>query len=211
MIDNSKQKMDIYYNPWTDLDVDQNNQHSVADTSPIEENLPIEPEAVQFEPPQPHGTENIENTQDPWEIFEETIVASGRAIGYNPDDGLSDKWELDSDEESLYPVISKNKEPPTYHIKDLIDTRLDQIQQLLKLRVNRLRLKKVLFILNDMQHFLYPNLPPPLQHLNRDFYKLYGAKSKKAQNRLLKQVLRKVRLCKYMKIKGFILTKKCLI
>ncbi|CAG8816946.1 11048_t:CDS:1, partial [Gigaspora margarita] len=42
---------------------------------------------------------------------------------------------LDSDEESLYP-ISRNKEPPTYYIKDLIDARLDQIQQLLKLRVN---------------------------------------------------------------------------
>ncbi|CAG8846242.1 5357_t:CDS:1, partial [Gigaspora margarita] len=98
--------------------------------------------------------------------------------------------ELDSDEESLYP-ISRNKEPSTYHIKDLIDARLDQIQQLLKLRVNQLRLKKVLLILRDMQHFWYPNLPLPLQHLNRDFHKLYGAKSKKAQDRLFKQVQRK--------------------
>ncbi|RIB14814.1 hypothetical protein C2G38_2193972 [Gigaspora rosea] len=179
--------MNIYYNPWTDLDVDQNKQQSVSDTLPIEENLP---------------------TEDPWEIFEETVIDSGQAPGYNPDNGLSDKWELDSDEESLYPVISRNKEPPTYHIKDLIDARLDQIQQLLKLRVNQHRLNKVLFILNDIQHFLYPNLPPPLQYLNRDFYKLYGAKSKKARDRLLQQVLRKGRLCKYMKIKGF---KKCLI
>ena len=62
-----------------------------------------------------------------------------------------------------------------------------------------------------MQYFPYPNLLPSLQFLNRDFYKLYGAKSKKARDRLLKQVLRKVRLCKYMKIKGFMLTKKCLI
>ncbi|RIB17540.1 hypothetical protein C2G38_2187030 [Gigaspora rosea] len=138
--------------------------NNLSDTSPMEENLP---------------------TEDPWEIFEETVIDSGQALEYNPDDGLSDNWELDSDEESLFPVISKNKEPSTYHIKDLIDARLDQIQQLLKLRVNQHRLNKVLFILNDMQHFLYPNLPPPLQHLNRDFYKLYRAKSKKAQDRLL--------------------------
>ncbi|CAG8724740.1 6265_t:CDS:2 [Gigaspora rosea] len=113
--------MDIYYNPWTDLDVDQNNQQSVSDTLLIEENIP---------------------TEDPWEIFEETVIDSGQAIGYNPNDGLSDKWEFDSNKESLYPVISRNKEPPTYHIKDLIDARLDQIQQLLKLRVNQLRLNK---------------------------------------------------------------------
>ncbi|CAG8818286.1 36717_t:CDS:1, partial [Gigaspora margarita] len=50
----------------------------------------IEPEAVQLELLQPQGTENIENTQDPWEIFEETVVASGQALGY-PNDGLSDK------------------------------------------------------------------------------------------------------------------------
>ena len=153
--------MDIYYNPWTD-DFDQNNQQSVSDTLPIEENLPTKPEVLQPELPQPYNVENIDNIQDPWEIFEKTVIDSGQALGYNPDDGLSDKWELDSDEESLFPVISKNKEPPTYHIKDLINARLDQIQQLLKLRVNQLRLNKVLFILNDMQHFLYPNLPSSL-------------------------------------------------
>ncbi|CAG8812040.1 44708_t:CDS:2, partial [Gigaspora margarita] len=196
-IDKSQQKSDIYYNPWAD-NFDQKNQQSVLNALPIEE-IPIEPEA---------DTKNIENTQDPWEIFEETIVASGQALEY-PNNGLSDKWELNSDEESLYLISGRSKEPPTYHIKDLINIRLDQIQQLLKLRVNQLRLKKVLFILNEMQYFLYPNLLPPLQHLNRDFYKLYEAKTKKAQDRLLKQVLRKVRLCKNMKIKGFILTKKC--
>ncbi|CAG8510574.1 22030_t:CDS:2 [Gigaspora rosea] len=113
-----------------------------VNTLPIKENLP---------------------TEDPWKIFEETVIDSGQALGYNPNDGLSDKWELDSDEESLYLVISRNKEPPTYHIKDLIDTRLNQILQLLKLRVNQLRLNKVLFILNDIQHFLYPNPHPLLQ------------------------------------------------
>src|SRR5260364_223072 len=129
-MDKSQQKSDIYYNPWTD-DFDQKNQQSVLNALPIEE-IPIEPEAVQLEPLQPQDTENIENTQDPWEIFEETIVASGQALGY-PDDGLSDKWELDSDEECLYLISSRSKEPPTYHIKDLINIRLDQIQQLLKL------------------------------------------------------------------------------
>ncbi|CAG8814304.1 13436_t:CDS:1, partial [Gigaspora margarita] len=97
--------------------------------------ITIKPEAIQLELLQPQDTENIEDTQDPWEIFEENVVASGQALGY-PNDGLSDKWELDSDEESLYPISSRNKEPSTYHIKDLIDARLDQIQQLLKLRVN---------------------------------------------------------------------------
>ncbi|CAG8458251.1 6928_t:CDS:2 [Gigaspora margarita] len=51
------------------------------------------------------------NIQDPWEIFEETVINSGQALGYNPDDGLSDKWELDSDKESLYPIICKNNLP----------------------------------------------------------------------------------------------------
>ncbi|CAG8834246.1 45962_t:CDS:1 [Gigaspora margarita] len=133
-MDKSKQMSDIYYNPWTDLDYDQNNQQSKLDALSIKE-IPIEPEAIQLELLQPQGTKNIENTQDPWKIFEETIVVSSQALGY-PNDGLSDKWKLDSDEESLYPIISRNKEPPTYHIKDLIDARLDQIQLLLKLRVN---------------------------------------------------------------------------
>ncbi|CAG8848901.1 33790_t:CDS:1, partial [Gigaspora margarita] len=179
-MDKSKQMSDIYYNPCTDLDYNQNNQQSKLNALPIKE-IPIEPEAVQLELLQPQGTKNIENTQDLWESFEETIVVSGQALGYS-NDRLSDKWELDSDEESLYPIISRNKEPPTYYIKDLIDARLDQIQLLLKLRVNQLRLKKVLLILSDMKNFLYPNLPPLLQYLNRDFYKLYRTKTKKAQD-----------------------------
>src|SRR5260363_107244 len=126
-MDKSQQKSDIYYNPWTD-DFDQKNQQSILNALPIEE-IPIEPEAVQLEPLQPQDTENIENTQDPWEIFEETIVASGQALGY-PDDGLLDKWELDSNEESLYLISGRSKKPPTCHIKDLINIRLDQIQQL---------------------------------------------------------------------------------
>ncbi|CAG8851456.1 12413_t:CDS:1, partial [Gigaspora margarita] len=97
--------------------------------------IPIEPEAVQLELLQPQGTENIEYIQDPWEIFEKTIVASSQALGYSNNE-LLDKWELDFNKESMYPIISRNKKPSTYHIKDLIDARLDQIQQLLKLRVN---------------------------------------------------------------------------
>ena len=89
-MDNSKQKLNIYYNPWTD-DFDQNNQQFVSDTLPIEENLPTEPEVLQSELPQPYNVENIDNIQDPWEIFEETVIDSGQALGYNPDDGLSDK------------------------------------------------------------------------------------------------------------------------
>ncbi|CAG8856422.1 28165_t:CDS:1, partial [Gigaspora margarita] len=44
---------------------------------PINE-IPIEPEAVQLELLQPQDTENIEDTQDLWEIFEENVVASGQ-------------------------------------------------------------------------------------------------------------------------------------
>ncbi|CAG8834034.1 40514_t:CDS:2, partial [Gigaspora margarita] len=76
---------DIYYNPWIDLNFDQNNQQSELDALPIKE-IPIEPEAVQLELLQPQDTENIEDTQDPWEIFEENIVASGQAQGYPNDE-----------------------------------------------------------------------------------------------------------------------------
>ncbi|CAG8787783.1 8165_t:CDS:1, partial [Racocetra fulgida] len=61
-------------------------------------------------------------------IVEETVIVSGQAPGYNFDNKLSNKWNLDSsDEESLYPIPKRNKEPSTYHIKDLIDIRLNQI------------------------------------------------------------------------------------
>ncbi|CAG8852489.1 45381_t:CDS:1, partial [Gigaspora margarita] len=43
-MDKSKQMSDIYYNPWIDLDFDQNNQQSELDALPIKE-IPIEPEA----------------------------------------------------------------------------------------------------------------------------------------------------------------------
>ncbi|CAG8741453.1 6001_t:CDS:1, partial [Racocetra fulgida] len=179
----------IYYNPWTDLDFDQIDQKPIPDVLPIEENLPTEQEALQSIFISSDNTEDIDDNQDLWEIVEETIIASGQAQEYNLDNKLSDKWNLDSsDEESLYPIPRRNKEPPTYHIKDLIDIRLNQIQHLLKLRINHSRLKKGLFILVNMQYFLYPNLSLPLQNLNRDFYKLYEAKTKKTQDRLFKQV-----------------------
>ncbi|CAG8818117.1 33314_t:CDS:1, partial [Gigaspora margarita] len=47
-MDKSKQISDIYYNPWIDLNFDQNNQQAELDALPIKE-IPIEPEAVQFE------------------------------------------------------------------------------------------------------------------------------------------------------------------
>ncbi|CAG8830155.1 25831_t:CDS:1, partial [Gigaspora margarita] len=58
-MDKSKQMSDIYYNPWTDYDFDQNNQQSKLDALPIKE-IPIEPEAVQLELLQLQ-----EDTQDP--------------------------------------------------------------------------------------------------------------------------------------------------
>ncbi|CAG8835270.1 2988_t:CDS:1, partial [Gigaspora margarita] len=52
--------------------------------------IPIEPEVVQLELLQPQDTENIEDAQDPWEIFEENVVASSQALGC-PNNGLLDK------------------------------------------------------------------------------------------------------------------------
>ncbi|CAG8842127.1 771_t:CDS:2, partial [Gigaspora margarita] len=89
---------------------------------------------LQLELPQSQNAKNIDNTQDPCEIFEETVIDSGPALEYN--------LKLNSNEESFYPIINRNKEPSTYYIKDLIDAKLDQIQQLLKLRIDQLRLKK---------------------------------------------------------------------
>ena len=73
---NSNQELDIYYNPWTNLDFDQNDQQPVPDTLPIEETLPTEQEALQSIPTQPDDIEDMDDTQDPWEIFEETIITS---------------------------------------------------------------------------------------------------------------------------------------
>ncbi|CAG8805978.1 9451_t:CDS:1, partial [Racocetra persica] len=116
------QKLDIYYNAWTDLSFDQNDQQPVSDTLPIEENLPTEQEALQSISIQSYKTKDTDDTQDPWEIIEETVIASGQALEY---DKLSDIWDPDSfDEESLYPIPRRNREPSTYHIKDLINIRL---------------------------------------------------------------------------------------
>ncbi|CAG8672927.1 25885_t:CDS:2 [Gigaspora margarita] len=51
----------------------------------------------------------LNNIQNLWEIFEETVIDSGQALGYNSDNGLLNKWELDSDKKSLYPIISETK------------------------------------------------------------------------------------------------------
>ncbi|CAG8499789.1 19734_t:CDS:1, partial [Racocetra persica] len=93
--------------------------------------LPIEQEVLQSISSQSY---NIEDIKDLWEIIEETVIASGQALGY---DELSDIWDFNfSDEESFYPIPRRNRESPTYHIKDLINIRLKQIEHLLKLRIN---------------------------------------------------------------------------
>jgi hypothetical protein len=38
-MDNINENLDLYYNPWTDLNFDQNNQQPVPDILSIEEDL----------------------------------------------------------------------------------------------------------------------------------------------------------------------------
>ena len=85
-MDNISENLDLYYNPWTDLNFDQNNQQPVPDTLPTEEDLLTEQEALQLTSLQNSNTEDMDSTQDPWEIFEETTIISGQAIGYNCDE-----------------------------------------------------------------------------------------------------------------------------
>ncbi|CAG8818938.1 163_t:CDS:2, partial [Gigaspora margarita] len=54
---------------------DQNNQLFVSDTLSIEKNLPTKQEALWFKLLQPY----------------KTVIDSGQALGYNSNDGLSDK------------------------------------------------------------------------------------------------------------------------
>jgi hypothetical protein len=146
-MDNINENLDLYYNPWTDLNFDQNNQQPVPDTLPIEEDLLTEQEALQLISLQNNNTEDMDSTQDPWEIFEETTIISGQAIGYNCDE-KSDNCIIDtfytSDEETIYTPTTKNQRSSIYTINDLIQTRLNQIQKLLQLRINKYRLNKIL-------------------------------------------------------------------
>jgi len=203
IMNNINEKLDLYYNPWTDLSFDQNNQSPIPDTLPAEEELPTEQEALQFALTQSYNNEDMDSNQDPWETYEEIEIASGFAIGYNHDE-RSDIWSL-ADKTTINSTISKSKRSLYYTFDDLIHKRLKQIKKLLELRINSNRLKKILYILTDIQFFLYPNLPTSVKELNRDFGKLMKAKSKAAQSRLTKQVLRKIDKCKTIHIKGFIL------
>ncbi|CAG8687814.1 6414_t:CDS:1, partial [Racocetra fulgida] len=81
----------IYYNSWTDLNFDQINQKPIPDVLPIEENLPTEQEVLQFIFILSDNTEDIDDSQDPWEIIKEIVIASGQALGYDLDNELSDK------------------------------------------------------------------------------------------------------------------------
>ncbi|CAG8812627.1 28874_t:CDS:1, partial [Racocetra persica] len=58
------QELDIYYNSWTDLSFDQNDQQPVPDTLSIEEDLPTEQETLQSISIQSYNIEDTENTQD---------------------------------------------------------------------------------------------------------------------------------------------------
>ena len=62
MIDNTNEKLDIYYNFRTDLSFDQNDQQHESNTSSIEESLPIIQEALQLVPLQHYNTTDIDNT-----------------------------------------------------------------------------------------------------------------------------------------------------
>src|ERR1043165_748661 len=147
IMNNINENLDLYYNPWTDLNFDQNNQQPVSDTLSIEENLLTEQEALQLALLQNNNIEDMDSTQDPWEIFEETTIISGQVIGYNCDE-KSDTCNIDtfyiSDEKTIYTPTTKNQRSSIYTINDLIQIRLNQIQKLLQLKINKYRLNKIL-------------------------------------------------------------------
>ena len=76
-----------------------------------------------------------------------TTIISGQAIGYNCDEE-SDTYRIDtfytSDEETINTPIAKNQRSSIYTINDLIQTRLNQIQKFLQLRINKYKLNKIL-------------------------------------------------------------------
>ncbi|CAG8524427.1 9305_t:CDS:2 [Dentiscutata heterogama] len=175
------------------------------------ENLPTEQEALQLASLQHYDVEDMDDNQDPWEIFEETVIASRQAIGYDCDENF-DVYKNNnfytSDEETIYTSTTRNKRVSVYTVNDLIQTRLNQIQKLLQLRINKCRLNKSLWILSEIQFFLYSNLPTLLKNLNKDFIKIVNTKKKSTQERLVKQILKKIERCRKLYFKRFI-TKHC--
>ena len=76
-MENINKMDDIFYNPWSDDDFDQNDQQPVPDVLPIEEYLPTEQEALQLMCSQYDDVEEYISEQDSYELIEETVIDFG--------------------------------------------------------------------------------------------------------------------------------------
>jgi hypothetical protein len=193
---------DIYYNPWANFYFDQNDQQPIPDTLPIEETLPTELEALKLACTEHDESENMNSTQDLWEILEETeiVVLSGQVNIYNNNQNM--RLLLDSkqqntsqnllNKEEMLLTTKKKHRQKKYLYNNLIKRKLYQIRKLLLLRVTDLRLDKILYILGDIKFLLYPYLPKSFKNLDKEFLKLYYSKTKSSQRKLVKQVIDKI-------------------
>jgi hypothetical protein len=184
---------DIFYNPWSDDDFDQNYQISVPDVLPMEEYLPTEREALQSMCSQHDDIEEYNSEQDPWELYEETVIAYGQAPGYDLDHELSNKSKYESSGEIIsYSTTKRKKRQKRYLSNNLIERKLLQVKKLLQFRINGLRLNRILWILADVKFLLQPFLSKSFKDLNKAFDKLYFAKTKSSQDKLVKQVIKQL-------------------
>ncbi len=188
-MENINKMDDIFYNPWSDDDFDQNDQQSVPDVLPIEEYLPTEQEALQLMCSQYDDVEEYISEQDSYELIEETVIDFGQAPGYDLDYELSDKSEYESFGEIIsYPTMKRRKRQRKYLSNNQIERRLLEIRKLLQLRVNDTRLNRILLNLADVKFLLHPFISKSFKDLNKAFDKLYFAKTKSSQDKLVKQV-----------------------
>jgi hypothetical protein len=193
---------DIYYNPWADLDLNQDNQQSIPDTLPMEEELPTEKEAFQLALIQYHNAKDVNSSQEIREVFEETestiiseqidIFNNSSTIGEFLNLGKHKNYQNLSNKEnsSLTTMKKRRKRKSLYDIQ--VERKLHQIRNLLQLGVNDLRLNKVLDILADIRFLLYPCLSKSFKKLDREFMKLYYAKDENSYNKLVKQVIKRI-------------------
>jgi hypothetical protein len=107
-MENSNQIQDIYYNPWADLDFDQNNQLSVPDTLPNEESLPTEEEALQL------AITTKKNKKKRKDLYDNSIgrklLQIRELLQHRVNDLKLDKilWILSDIRFLLYPCLSKS-------------------------------------------------------------------------------------------------------
>ena len=84
--------------------------------------------------------------------------------------------------------MKRRKRQRKYLSNNQIERRLLEIRKLLQLRVNDTRLNRILLNLADVKFLLHPFISKSFKDLNKAFDKLYFAKTKSSQDKLVKQV-----------------------